>query len=88
MWLYWISPLQYAQRALMVRPGAAQSCCYPTHCLKAPSVLQINEFTATRWQHQPYSTSPLSPYVGQNLGTGVLSQYGFPHHYKCALQRR
>ena len=54
---------------------------------EAHGMLQINEFTATRWQRQPYSTSPLSLYGYEGLGDGVLSQYGFPDHYKCAAVR-
>ena len=42
--------------------------------------VQINEFTATRWQRQIYSETGM--YAGYTLGNGLLSEFGFPHHYK------
>ena len=42
--------------------------------------MQINEFTATRWQRQTYATTGM--YAGETLGNGLLSEFGFPDHYK------
>ena len=36
----------------------------------------INEFTDGRWQRQQYPGT--GSYAGQNLGNGILEQYGFP----------
>lgn len=42
----------------------------------AQRALMINEFTDGRWQAQQYpGTGPLA---GQNLGNGILEQFGFP----------
>ena len=46
----------------------------------AQRAFMINEFTAGRWQKLPYPIDDPahSNFVGQTLGNGVLSQYGFP----------
>ena len=58
--------------------------CTSSHCSHvcmqyAQRAFLINEFTAGRWQKLPYPVEgPNTPFAGQNLGNGVLSQFGFP----------
>ena len=42
----------------------------------AQRALLINEFTDHRWQTRVYPGT--GQYAGQNLGNGILSQFGFP----------
>lgn len=49
----------------------------------AQRALLINEFTDHRWQTRVYPGT--GQYAGQNLGNGILSQFGFPRDFPPTL---
>ncbi|KAK9865807.1 hypothetical protein WJX84_001141 [Apatococcus fuscideae] len=71
VWLYWISPMQYAQRAFLINEFTSQRW----QKLPYPSCGAISDTCSA-------STRAQTVYSDETLGNGALSQFGFPDHYK------